>query len=70
MRFCDLPQTGIVLEDVVVAQRVEAPGSCIGSEIRGQGEFVEEFCEFVGEVEGCREGMLDVVEGEVASVMR
>ena len=65
----EIPQTGIVLEDVVVAEVVEGEGGRVGDRVGGQGKVKEEATERLVDVERVEEGVFGHLAGDVLAVV-
>jgi hypothetical protein len=65
--FQNLPQTSVVLEDVVLAQSIQSPGRAAG--VGTQRSIVEQCANVLGDVQRRPERILELVGGEVAAVV-
>ena len=66
----NLPQTGIMLQDVVVAQCIETPGRSVRTWVRCEGEVVQQLRDVVANVQACRKSVFDSGKCEVATFAR
>jgi hypothetical protein len=62
-----LPQTSIVLQDVVNAQSIEPPCCCVWSEIRRERKFEQQLSDVVTNVQTRAKSMLDDGKREVST---
>jgi len=61
----DIPETGVMLEHVVVAEVVEGKGCRVGLGVGAQREVEEEPAEGFVDVEGVKQGVFGVFFGDV-----
>ena len=66
----DLPQTGIMLQDIVVAKRVKSPSRGVRSRVRRQRKVVQQLCDVITDVDTLSEGVFNLGKREVAPFAR
>lgn len=65
-----LPQAGVVLQDVVVAQIVERKGRGAGSRVRAHGLVVKELTQRLVDVQGVPESCRGDIQCDIFAVVR
>jgi hypothetical protein len=63
-------QTGIMLQDVVIAQCIETPGCSIRTWVCREREVIQQLRDVFADVKACQESVLDGGEREVATLTR
>jgi hypothetical protein len=66
----NLPQTGIMFQDVVIAQCIQTPGRSIRTWVCREREVIQQLRDFFADVKACQKSVLDGGEREVATLTR